>query len=381
MQDIDGKNPLTSSAVSVILLLMNESVKKSFLINCLFAASIAGIIYLVFRFCIPLLAPFLFAFIVTALISPLIDLLNRKVRIPKKVSAIVLVTISYLVLAGILTLIGNGVYRWASNANGWFQTVFVPGVLKISKNLSVWLKGIDSGLVPYLQTMRDSLISTIGAKVSSVSAGILSSLAGSLPAFLIGVIFSVVATYFMATDTDRIKEFIATRQSEDTYKTLSAAYLSLKTTLGRYIRAYLLIMLIMFLELTLGLFIAGIKRFVLYALLVAIFDILPVLGSSMILLPWSLILLLTGDIKRGAIMFVVYVVVVVVRQFIEPKIVGEHVGLHPLITLIAMYVGAKLFGGIGLFGLPMCCAVLVQLEHAGFLNLFPKRRDLYKSAS
>jgi sporulation integral membrane protein YtvI len=185
----------------------------------------------------------------------------------------------------------------------------------------------------------------------------------------------------MATDTDRIREFIATRQSEDTYKTLSAAYLSLKTTLGRYIRAYMLIMLIMFLELTLGFFVAGIKRFALYALLVAIFDILPILGSSMILLPWSLVLLLTGDIRRGAIMFVVYVIVVVVRQFIEPKIVGEHVGLHPLITLIAMYVGVKLFGGIGLFGLPMCCAVLVQLENAGFLNLFPKRRDLYKAAS
>lgn len=360
---------------------MKESGKKSFLINCAYAACIAGIVYLVFQYCIPLLAPFLFAFVVTALIAPLIDLLHRKLRIPKKISAIVLVTVSYLALAGILTLIGNGIYRWAANADGWFQTVFVPDVLTISKNISAWLNGIDSNLVPYVQTLRDGLISTIGSKVSSVSANILSSLAGSLPAFLIGVIFAVVATYFMATDTDRIREFIATRQSEDTYKTLSAAYLSLKTTLGKYIRAYLLIMLIMFLELTLGFFIAGIEKFALYALLVAIFDILPILGSSMILLPWSLILLLTGDIKRGVIMFIVYAVVVIVRQFIEPKIVGEHVGLHPLITLIAMYVGAKLFGGVGLFGFPMCCAVLVQLENAGFLNLFPRKRDLFSHAS
>lgn len=361
--------------------MMNESGKKRFLINCAFAACIAGIIYLLFQYCIPLLAPFLFAFVVTALITPLIDLLNRKFRIPKKVSAIVLVTVSYLVLAGILILIGNGIYRWASNADGWFQTVFVPNVLAISKNLSGWIRGIDSDLVPYLQTVRDSLISTIGSKISAVSANILSGIAGSLPAFLISVIFAIVATYFMSTDTDRIRSFIATRQSEDTYKTLSAAYLSLKTTFGKYIRAYLLIMLIMFCELTLGFFIAGIRHFALYALLVAIFDILPVLGSSMITLPWSIILLLTGDIKRGVIMFFVYLVVVVVRQFIEPKIVGEHVGLHPLITLMAMYVGAKLFGGIGLFGLPMCCAVLVQLRNAGFLDLFPKKRDLYDSLS
>lgn len=360
---------------------MNESWKKQFIMNCVFAACIAGIIYLVFQYCIPVLAPFLFSFVITALISPLIDLLHGKFRIPKKLSAIVLVTVSYLALAGILILTGSGIYRWASNADGWFQTVFVPDVLTISRNISGWVKNINSDLVPYLQTLRDGLINSIGSKVSSVSAGIVSSIASSLPAFLVGVIFAVVATYFMATDTDRITAFIATRQSEDTYRKLSAAYLSLKKTLGKYIRAYLLIFVIMFCELTLGLFIAGIEKFVLAALLVAVFDILPVLGSSMILLPWSIILLLTGDYRRGAIMFFVYVVVVVVRQFIEPKIVGKHVGLHPLITLIAMYVGAKLFGGVGLFGFPMCCAVIVQLRSGGFLDLFPQKRDLYGSAS
>ena len=111
------------------------------------------------------------------------------------------------------------------------------------------------------------------------------------------------------------------------------------------------------------------------ALLVSVFDILPILGSSMITLPWSIFLLITGDYRRGIVMFIVYLVVVIIRQFIEPKIVGEHVGLHPLITLMAMYVGTRLFGGVGLFGFPLVCAVIVQLQNAGFLNLFPKRRE------
>ena len=354
---------------------MEISKKKNFIWNVLFAACIAAIIYLAFKYCVPILAPFLIAFVVTALITPLVELLNKKFRIPKKLSAIVLVTFAYLILIGLLFLIGVGIYRWAVNANRWFRSQFVPQILHFSERLSELTNGIGSDLVPFLSDVRDKLISVIGTKVSEFSANILTGMASALPSFLIASIFAIVATFFMATDTDRLRRFIATRQTEDFYTRLSAAYLSLKHTIGKYLRAYLLIMLITFAELTLGFFCAGIKNFALMALFVAIFDILPILGSSMITLPWSIFLLITGDYRRGIVMFIVYLVVVIVRQFIEPKIVGEHVGLHPLITLMAMYVGTKLFGGVGLFGFPLVCAVIVQLQNAGFLNLFPQRRE------
>ena len=117
------------------------------------------------------------------------------------------------------------------------------------------------------------------------------------------------------------------------------------------------------------------KNFALIALGIAVFDILPILGSSMIMLPWSIITLLRGNYQQGIILFIVYLVVVIVRQFIEPKIVGERVGLHPLVTLIAMYVGLKLFGGAAMLLLPITCAVLQQLELAGVTHLFPVRRE------
>ncbi len=354
---------------------MNDQGKKQLIQTVLYALCIGLIIYVIFEYALPILSPFLVAFLVTALISPLVDLLHRKARIPKKLSAIVLVTVSYMVLAGLLLLIGIGGYRWAMNADGWVQTVFVPGTFKVFSRLTEILNEFGAGFAPFLANVRDNLIATIGSKISSFSAELLSKVASGLPAFLIAIIFAVVATYFMATDTDRIKSFIATRQTESTYTKISAAYLSLKKTVGKYLRAYSLIFLITFAELTVGFLCAGIPNFALIALLVAVFDILPILGSSMILLPWSIILFLTGDYQRGTVMFVVYLVVVIVRQFIEPKIVGEHVGLHPLITLVAMYVGSKLFGGVGLFGFPICCAVIVQLQHAGFLNLFPQRRE------
>ena len=200
-------------------------------------------------------------------------------------------------------------------------------------------------------------------------------LAGGVPSFAIKVIISVVATYFFALDYDNIRRAITSRMSEPTYQKASAAFQSLRKTIGQYLRAYSLIFLITFAELTIGLLCAGVKRFALIALGIAIFDILPILGSSMIMLPWSIITLLRGNYQQGIILFVVYLVVVIVRQFIEPKIVGERVGLHPLITLVTMYVGLKLFGGIGLFALPICCAVLQQLELSGVTHFFPVRRE------
>ena len=181
--------------------------------------------------------------------------------------------------------------------------------------------------------------------------------------------------YFFALDYDNIRRAITARMAEQQYQKASAAFHSLRTTIGQYLRAYSLIFLITFAELTVGLLCAGVKNFALIALGIAVFDILPILGSSMIMLPWSIITLLRGNYQQGIILFIVYLVVVIVRQFIEPKIVGERVGLHPLVTLIAMYVGLKLFGGAAMLLLPITCAVLQQLELAGVTHLFPVRRE------
>ena len=92
------------------------------------------------------------------------------------------------------------------------------------------------------------------------------------------------------------------------------------------------------------------------------------------MLPWAVISLVTGDIKRGVGLLILYVIITVIRQIIEPRIVGDHVGLHPLLTLMCMFVGLRVFGGLGLLGLPILCAVLVGLERDGVITLFPKRK-------
>lgn len=339
------------------------------------AVLIAAIIYIAFKFALPLLMPFLISLLISAIVLPLVGFLHRKLHFHKKLTAAILVTVLYLILAGLLLLAGREIYLLASSAVDWFNTRFVPDVNALLAKIDALFHDSDSAVMTWLYSMKDSLIATLQPKVVQLSTSVVTKLASGVPSFVIKVILSVVATYFFALDYDNIRRAVTARMSESLYRKSSAAFRSLRSTIGQYLRAYSLIFLITFAELAIGLLCAGVKHFALIALGIAVFDILPILGSSMIMLPWSIITLLRGNYQQGIILFVVYLVVVIVRQFIEPKIVGERVGLHPLITLLTMYIGLKLFGGLGMLALPLCCAVLQQLELAGVTHFFPVRRE------
>lgn len=356
---------------------MDMTRKKNFITTVLYAVLLAAIVFVAFKYVIPLIFPFLISFVIAALVRPLVNLLHRKLHIAKRLSAVVLVTLIYLILAGLLILIGSELYQAAGNAVGWFNQSFVPDVRSLFGRVGEWLSdSVDAEVLTFLTSMQDGLLSSIGSSITSFSTNLLSSVVGSLPSLLLQIIFAVVATYLMSIDADLILHAIASRMEEARYEKIRTSYHTLKSTILKFLRAYSLILLITFGELVLGLFCAGVENFWLFAALIAVFDILPVVGSGMIMLPWSVITLIRGNYQQGIILFVVYLVVVLARQFMEPKIVGDQVGLHPLITLIAMYVGMKLFGGIGLLGLPILCALLVQLEASGIICLFPNRREI-----
>lgn len=136
------------------------------------------------------------------------------------------------------------------------------------------------------------------------------------------------------------------------------------------IRAYALIMFITFVELFIGFNIIGIDKPLTAAVFIAIFDILPVLGTGGIMIPWALISLLQGHVPLAISLFVLYLVVTVIRNIIEPKIVGSQIGLHPVITLLSLFIGAQLFGIIGLFGFPITLSLLKHLNETEVVKLF-----------
>lgn len=129
-------------------------------------------------------------------------------------------------------------------------------------------------------------------------------------------------------------------------------------------------MLLTFLELTIGLYVLGIENALVIAFLIAIFDVLPVLGTGGIMIPWILICFLNNQIKTCVGLLILYLVITVIRNIIEPKIVGKQIGLHPLLMLLCMYLGAKLFGFLGIFILPILILILQNLNDNGILTIY-----------
>ena len=141
-------------------------------------------------------------------------------------------------------------------------------------------------------------------------------------------------------------------------------------TLFRLAKAYSILITITFVELSIGLSILKIENAVSVALIIACVDILPVLGTGGIVIPWIFIELFKGNVPLAIGLTIIYVFITVVRNILEPKIVGEQIGLHPLIMLICMFIGVKLFGFLGLFVLPIIVIILKNLNDSGKIKIF-----------
>ncbi|MDO4543231.1 MAG: sporulation integral membrane protein YtvI [Clostridia bacterium] len=354
---------------------MSKEQCKNFILKATTAVFVALLVFVAFRYAIPALFPFIIAFALAALIKPLTRLLCNKLHLNNRIVGSLLTATLYILILALLVLICALGYNFIQSLASRFKDDIVPAISNIFNDVIARLGEWSPQAVPFLNQIQDSLITLVGDRISSFSINSLGSIVSSLPQFLIGVLFMIITTFYLATDNGRLGRIIESRMSAERYDKLIQYKRNLGKTVFKFIKSYSIIFVITFAELCLGLFICGVPRFWLIALLIALFDILPVVGSGTILAPWGLINLLRGDIAQGVGLFVLWIAMSVIRQIIEPHIVGKQVGLHPLLTLMSMYVGLILFGAIGLIGLPLCLALFVSLEESGVITLF-KKRDL-----
>lgn len=229
--------------------------------------------------------------------------------------------------------------------------------------------------VDYLWGQLTQSLSSLVSDLSLTSMEAISSLASSLPALFIRLLLMVISTFFIAMDYDAMASFCM-RQLDGWVREL---VLTVKEyvvgTLFVCIRSYALIMSITFCELAVGLAIIGIENSVLISLGIAIFDILPVLGTGGVMIPWAIISAVLGDIPMALKLLALYLVITVVRNIIEPKIVGKQIGLHPVITLVSMFAGVQLFGVAGLFGFPIGLSLILYLNRTGVIHIFKTKEE------
>jgi sporulation integral membrane protein YtvI len=352
---------------------MTKERMTQFLIQFAYGAVILGLVFLGFKYVLPLLMPFLLAYLFSLLLHKPADYLSKRLKIGWRLVAAVLVTLFYLLLAVLALLVGSELFTFARDAMSRFNTVIIPSVEALTEWASRWTRRLDPNVISVLEGMENSVLLSLRSKVAEISTRVVTGIMSGVPSGFLNVLFMVIATYFISLDFGLLRWAVARRIKAETYEKIIAGATYLSTTLGRLARSYLLIMCITFVEQAIGLTILGVDYSILIAMAIAVFDIFPVVGSGTIMLPWAVSSLVTGDMKRGVGLLVMYVIITIVRQSIEPRIVGDHVGLHPLLTLMCMFVGFRVFGGVGMLGLPILVAVLNGLENDGVITLFPKR--------
>lgn len=351
--------------------------RKVFLVNFAYFGVICLLAFAVLRYVLPAVMPFVIAFVIAYFLRRPIRFLREELRIPGKISAILTVILFYGIVGALITLLGikavSGIVELIGLLPKMYETHALPFFAEILHNAENVLMKMDPALVAALDGIGTRVVQSMGDMVSSLSMkvmGLATSIAAAVPGLFIQLVVMVISTFFIAVDYSRLTGFCLRQMSESA----KAGFLQIKEyvvgTLWVCIRSYAIIMSITFAELSIGLSLVGIEHAVLVALCIAIFDVLPVLGTGGIMIPWTVLTVVQGNYPLAIGLLVIYLVITVIRNIIEPKIVGSQLGLHPVVTLCSMFVGAQVFGVIGLFGFPIGLSLLRYLNDHGVIRLF-----------
>lgn len=354
---------------------MNLEKHRAFIIHFIYIAIILLLVYVGIKYALPLLMPFVIGMIIAVSFRRLIDLIEKKTRIKRVFISIFILILFYGVVGLITVFIGFKLFGFISTLfngmPGMYQNTILPAVQKITDDIAIEFPSTRAYLKDFMENIDQSIFSFI-SKASSTVVGTVTGLASQVPALLIKFIFTIVASFFFTIEYYKITRFIILQFKGERREMLIKLKDSGIGTLGRFIRAYSAIISITFVELSVGFWIIGIPNAFLFGLVVAIIDVLPILGTGAVLLPWSIISFIIGNTRIGVGMLILYIVITAVRQTLEPKIVGQQIGLHPIVTLLLMYVGAQLMGVLGLLMLPVIATILVKLNDDGTIHLFKK---------
>lgn len=326
------------------------------------AAAGAVLLWLAAKVVFSFLLPFLLAWLLSLGITPLSERVAKRFRLPQKLCAVILLTLALLLLVFLVGASVNRLLRELQSLltrlleNGNFPENAVSGSFDYFEQLTSgigFLSKIEAGerYAMFRERFNDIVTELIGNTLSALSAEVprlAGRLISALPSVLLFTVVTVIAGFYFCMDRRRIESACLNLLPSRVRAHIPAWRERVRHFSWRYIRAYLLLLLLTFAQLFLGLTILRVEYAFLLAAIIAVVDILPVLGVGTVLVPWAVVELIQKDYRMGVGLLILYFVVTVLRQIIEPKLVGQSLGLHPLLALAAGYAGWKCFGVIGM---------------------------------
>ena len=376
--------------------------RKSAIINVAYFVMLAAIALLVIRYALGVCLPFVAAFIVAAVLQKPKNFIVNKTPFKKGAASVICVMGAIVVFVILMALIG---VRLVGEIKGFVDYIILQfqDLNSVIDNVEAWIMNIVAALPEFLRktlsesvqsiatqlreaveggeiTVPSTLTESLGSAfsfswISAPISGVIST-AKQIPSFIVATVVGIIASCFMTSEYPEVMRFITAQFPKDRQSDLKRAKDLLTSSLAKMGKAYLLIILITFAELSLGLSVLRLigvfesSYIVIIAAITAVLDILPILGTGTVLIPWSLYSFISGNIGLGIGLAIIYATVFVIRQVIEPKLVAGQLGLSPIVTIAALYFGLKLFGVIGMFVTPVFIIMLKLLNDEGIIHLW-----------
>lgn len=349
---------------------MNETIIKKIDSIALYTV-LYSITFILLKIIIPYTIPFIIGIIIALLARPIINIITKKIKINQKLVSIVIVIIIFLIIISLISLaIGKIVSELISFSTLLPKTInfFKSDINEVLNILLSYYENFKPTILDNLKSSSNKILPSSFAAVSAIF-GYAFGIIKSLPEIIMIILFSLLSSIYISIDYDKIKQNIYSLFSTDNSSKFKNIVFQTNNMLVNYITAYLKLISITFLETLTGTLVLGVKYALLISIVTSISDLLPILGPGTILLPTAIFFIISGLYIKGIGILVLYLIITIVRQIMEPKIVSSSLGIHPLAIIISIFIGLKVYGILGMFFCMFYVVFYVILKRVGLLNV------------
>ena len=335
---------------------------------------------------IGLFMPFFVGWIISLIANPLVQFLEKKLKLVRKVGSVVVI----VVVLGLVVLACYGVIIGAIREIKDFSQDIPTMVESVKKEYADVVANVGqyvNKLPEDVRNMIKGFVGNIGQYVSNylsnINKGALLNKAGNfaanVPDVLAGIIFGLLSSYFFIAEKENVDELFRKIVPASLRTRMKRFKTDLLDVIFGYFRAQLKIMFVIYVLICIGFAILKVPYFLIWGFLIALLDMLPIFGTGTVLLPWAVIEILSGDYKMVIGLLVIYVVTLLTHQLIQPKLIGDSIGLNPFATLFFIFVGFKIKGVIGMvLAIPIGMILYKMLKHGSFDTILYAGRELCK---
>lgn len=356
---------------------MNVEKERAVMIHFLYWIMILGLLYVLLRYVLYEVLPLFLGFLIAFSLRPAIRNTAKLLPFPQKLISFFYLLLFYGTIGIAVTALCVYCFHFLTalivQLPSLYEANIAPMLDRCFQFLECELANLpltaDIDMNQFFVQAMDSLRSFIISSSASLFS-LFKTITASLPGIIVSFFITLLSSIFFTLDFTTLSHFIMRQIPKDSHEKFYRIRTIVTDTIAHYIGAYGRLMIITFIELSLGLVILRVEYAIPIAFLISFFDIFPILGTGTVLYPWMLIAFFQRQIKLAAGLLILHLIINIIRQVIEPRIVGKRLGIHPILMLACMFLGVKCLGFLGIFIAPILLQIIMQLNREGFIHLY-----------